>query len=472
MVCRRRHATDTGRVTRFARVLRVERTLARDPLSVHAVLRAQGRGVQLLYSAPPFHAADAPRSILALDPEPACSLPHGDPRDAFALLRAMRDSCTLETTDPDLPFVGGWVGHMAYDILDQVEPIQRRVKPPTGVPDMAFTFHRKTLQYDPATHLWTATALLEPGDDPSHANAELAKLLLTLDDPAPPLAEPPFPLTGFTSNMNRNAYAGAVRRALEYIKAGDVYQVCLSREYAGETPTDPLALACGILARCPAPFAAALTFGDRTLLSTSPERFLRLDSSGHVRTEPIKGTRPRGRHREEDEAFLEQLRTSGKEAAELAMITDLLRNDLGRVCAYGTVQVTHPRTFRTHHNVHHAHSVIEGQLRPECDGIDLLRSTLPGGSITGAPKIRAMEIIEELEPHRRGAYCGCIGYLGIDGRMDLAIAIRTVWMEGTAVRIHAGSGIVAESIPDREFEETGHKACGILSCFDTTGTGG
>lgn len=458
---------DAHGVIRFSRVLRVERILPRDPLAVYAVLRAQGRTVQLLYSAPLPGDADAPRSILALDPAPACTFSHDDSRDAFALLRLMREAYALEVSADDLPFVGGWVGYVAYDCLDRLEAIPRCAKAATGMPDMAFSFHRRTLQYDPATHVWCATALLQAEDDPNAATADLADLLLLLDAPMPPLPPPPFPLTSFTTNMDRDAYTAAVRRVLDYIRAGDVYQVCLSREYAGETSTAPLALACGILARCPAPFAAALTFGEQTLLSTSPERFLRLDASGHVRTEPIKGTRPRGRHREEDGAYLEQLRASEKEAAELAMITDLLRNDLGRVCAYGSVQVTEPRALRTHHNVHHAHSVIEGQLRPDCDWVDLLRATLPGGSITGAPKIRAMEILEELEPHRRGAYCGCIGYLGVDGRMDLSIAIRTVWVEGGRVRIHAGSGIVAESDPDREFEETEHKARGILSCFAT-----
>lgn len=465
---RRRTDPERGRVIRFTRLLCVERNLPRDPLAVYAVLRAQGRDVQLLYSAPLPGGGDAPRSILALDPEPACSLPHDDPRDAFATLRAMQEACSFSgTPSADLPFAGGWVGYLAYDCLDRLESIPRRTKPATSVPDMEFSFHRRTLQYDPATHLWCATALLQEGDDPDAATAALADLLLLLDAPTPALPAPPFPLMSFRTNMNRDAYTAAVRRVLDYIRAGDVYQVCLSREYAGETPADPLALACGILARCPAPFAAALTFGSRTLLCTSPERFLRLDPEGHVRTEPIKGTRPRGRHREEDAAFLEQLRASGKEAAELAMITDLLRNDLGRVCAYGSVRVTEPRALRTHHNVHHAHSVIEGRLRPGCDAVELLRATLPGGSITGAPKIRAMQILEELEPHRRGAYCGCIGYLGVDGRMDLNIAIRTLWLDGRCVRIHAGSGIVAESDPGREFDETEHKARGILSCFST-----
>ncbi len=274
--------------------------------------------------------------------------------------------------------------------------------------------------------------------------------------PTPPQADHP------TSNFTRQAYLEAVARALHYIAAGDIYEVCLSQRFALQCQAPPSHLAMRLLALSAGPFSAGLPGPDRSVVSISPERVLRCDDR-HVETRPIKGTRPRGATPEDDHRLKAELLASEKDAAELVMITDLLRNDLGRVCRYGTVRVRGPRELASYRNVHHTFSLIEGTLRDGADLVDLLRATFPGGSITGAPKVRAMEIIDELEPTARGPYCGSIGYLGLDGRMDLNIAIRTLLQEGTTLSFQVGGAVVADSDPAAEYDETLAKARGILN---------
>jgi len=272
-------------------------------------------------------------------------------------------------------------------------------------------------------------------------------------------------IPGLTSNFTSVEYLQAVRRAIEYIHAGDCFQVNLAQRLLYPWQKPPVELY-RRLRRCnPAPFAAYLDMGDFALASASPERFLRVQK-GEVQTCPIKGTRPRRPNRQEDEAQARELLASGKDRAENIMIVDLLRNDLGRVCQYGSVHVSAVCRLESYEYVHHLVSEVRGRLRAGLGPIDLMRAAFPGGSVTGAPKIRAMEIIAELEPTARGPYCGSLAYIGFDGSMDSNILIRTCTIGGGWVQFPVGGGIVADSVPRREYEETWHKAKGLLRALE------
>jgi len=250
------------------------------------------------------------------------------------------------------------------------------------------------------------------------------------------------------STVTLNQYLAAVEQAIAYIRAGDVFQVNLSQRFTLPLPADPIDVADRLRRVSPARYGAFLDFGDHSIICNSPELFLRLTPDRRIVTRPIKGTRPRAPGMERE------LLDSVKDQAELNMIVDLERNDLGRVCEVGTVRVTEPRVIEAHPTVYHGAATIEGTLRADVSFVDLLRAVFPGGSITGAPKIRAMEIIEELEPVRRSPYCGAIGYLAPGGEMEFNIAIRTMIVKDGLVHIPVGGGIVADSDPVAEYEET------------------
>jgi para-aminobenzoate synthetase component 1 len=270
---------------------------------------------------------------------------------------------------------------------------------------------------------------------------------------------------GLRSNFTREGYLDAVARVIEYIRAGDIFQANLSQRLEGSLLDTPLALYERLRRRNPAPFAALLDFGDVVVASSSPERFLRVQPDGRVETRPIKGTRPRGVGPEHDAALALALAESEKDRAENVMIVDLLRNDLSRVCQPGTVRV--PELFALEHyaTVHHLVSTVVGDLAPGYDAVDLLRAAFPGGSITGAPKVRAMQIIAELEPTARGPYCGAIGYLSTSGALDTSIVIRTYLVRGGEVYFQVGGGIVADSDPEQEYRETLDKAQGLIAAL-------
>ena len=320
--------------------------------------------------------------------------------------------------------------------------------------DGSYTFglYDEVLIYRHATSSWIATGPRLP--------AALAA------GPSAPLSEAPC-LT-FAPEQTPAAYEAIVRRAHDYIRAGDIYQVNLAHRFSAPWPpeADPLALALQLRAASPAPYAAYLNLGGRHLLSSSPESFLKISGS-HIRTRPIKGTRPRYLDPEADERSAIELIRSEKERAELLMITDLLRNDLGQVCAYGSVRVTDLLKLETYEQVFHLVSTIQGTLRPDISHIEALRACSPGGSITGAPKKRATGIIAELEASPRGAYTGSIGYFGANGESQFSIAIRTITLQENTATFQVGAGIVADSVPALEWQETLHKAAGILAACQT-----
>ena len=267
------------------------------------------------------------------------------------------------------------------------------------------------------------------------------------------------------SSFTHRAYLDAISQLRDYILAGDIFQANLSQRFEAALSEPTWSLYRRLRTQNPAPFAAYLDYPDVVVISASPERFLRVDEAGHVETRPIKGTRPRGVTPEHDAALGAALVESAKDRAENLMIVDLMRNDLSRVCAPGTVRVSELFALERHATVHHLVSTVIGDLAAGSDGLDLLRATFPGGSITGAPKLRAMELIAELEPSQRGVYCGSIGYCSVTGALDMSIAIRTAVALRNRVYFSAGGGIVADSDPEQEYRETLDKARSLIDAL-------
>lgn len=270
--------------------------------------------------------------------------------------------------------------------------------------------------------------------------------------------------------MTRSEYASALRRIKRYIRNGDCYQVNFAQRFSVPATGDPLQLYKGLRRFNPAPFGAFLNTPYGQILSSSPERFLRVRGD-QVETRPIKGTLARATDPAQDRARINALRHSAKDRAENVMIVDLLRNDLGKTCAFGSIQVSELFAVESFARVHHLVSTVRGRLAPGQNALSVLRGCFPGGSITGAPKLRAMEIIEELEPQRRGVYCGAIGYVGFDGGMDTNVAIRTLVHSQELTRFWAGGGIVADSDPQAEYQETLDKAAAILDLLQAIKAG-
>jgi para-aminobenzoate synthetase component 1 len=270
------------------------------------------------------------------------------------------------------------------------------------------------------------------------------------------------------SGLSREEYIESVEAIRDYIVRGHVYQVNMSQRFETEFGGDAFALFASLFAANPAPFFAFVQAGDHQIISTSPERFIRLRGKT-VETRPIKGTRPRGTTTEQDQSLRRELEASHKDDAELSMIVDLLRNDIGKVCAAGSVRVSEHKRVEAYENVYHLVSVVRGDLDEDKNAVDLIRATFPGGSITGCPKIRAMEIIDELEPVRRHIYTGSIGYIGFRGTMDLSIAIRTATVAKGRLVFSVGGGVVYDSKASDEFEETLHKGRTLLSALERMG---
>ena len=363
------------------------------------------------------------------------------------------------------PFTGGLIGFFGYDLAPRIELLPRKAARDSQVPDIRFALYDTVVvvdRVDGSATLWTCDFYAE---GPSESARRLDVWKARLDRPIEPSVGSR--LSAPTSNFTRDGYLEAVRRALDYIAAGDVFQINLSQRFEAKGFVDPLDLYLRLKARSPAPFAAFLGWDDFAVVSSSPESFVQTQGDRIV-TRPIKGTRPRGSTAAEDDQLRDELLASEKDRAELTMIVDLERNDLGRVCEYGTVKVAEALKIESYAQVHHLVATVEGRARMGLGRIDLIRAMFPGGSITGAPKIRAMEIIDELEPTRRGLYTGAIGYFG-NGTSAFNIAIRSMVVEGNLVRFQVGGGIVIDSVPEAEHEETLHKARGLLEAVEGRG---
>jgi len=374
-------------------------------------------------------------------------LPGGARAREESFERALREALRVTTTESASPleFGPGWYGFFGYGLRREFEDVPERHPDEARLPDVQLGYYPAVAVHDADEACWWFLWRHGFGDTVRTVRACLRR---AAPPPAGRVEGPPQPSIG------RAEYLASVRRVVEYIHAGDVFQVNYAHEFRAPFRGDPLALYLALRASNPAPFGAFVDLGGAcAVLSTSPELFLRRRGPG-VATQPIKGTRPRGETPEDDARLVEELRRSEKDAAELAMIVDLERNDLGRVCEPGTVRVTEAAAIETYASVHHRVAEVRGELEAGRDRVDVLRAAFPGGSITGAPKIRAMEIIDELEAQRRGPYTGSIGCLADDGNMDLNIAIRTPVLAGGIVRVHVGGGIVADSDPEAEYEET------------------
>jgi para-aminobenzoate synthetase component 1 len=365
-----------------------------------------------------------------------------------------------QTPDPDgPPFRGGMIGYLGYDLAPLLERLPRKAPRDATLPDLRFALYDTFVTADHATGavVLHACDFLNEGADAVERRAEEWRSALAGDGaPLPPASR----LGKARSNFTRRGYLDAVGRALEYIRAGDVFQVNLSQRFTARGRPEPLDLYLRLKALSPAPFAAFLRWDDAAVVSASPEWFYQTRGDRIV-TRPIKGTRPRGKTPGDDARLAAELAASAKDRAELTMIVDLERNDLGRVCRYGTVRVSEPLTVETFAQVHHLVATVEGRIRPGLGPVDVVKAMFPGGSITGAPKIRAMEVIDELEPTRRGVYTGAIGYFSREGLSGFNVAIRTMTVERDRVHYQVGGGIVADSDPAAEYDETLHKGSAL-----------
>lgn len=379
----------------------------------------------------------------------------------------------LEESDHPFP-LGGVFGYWGFELKQFTEPrLGRRAINDLELPDCHLGFYTSLVVFDHTSHLvWiVATGLDASGEHSvSRQQAQIETwrqhLNRSLAPGIPWVLSPPQPAPDGTesSSMTRKEFLAAVQRAQAYIRAGDIYQVNLAQRLTSRCLGGAWEFWHRLVQTSPAPFSGYYNAGDFALVSSSPELFLRL-SDRRIVTRPIKGTRPRHPDPLQDQVLQKELLSSEKERSELVMITDLLRNDLGRVCEYGSVQV--PELFRLEQfpQVQHLVSTVEGRLRSNVSHLDALASCFPGGSITGAPKIRALEIIDELEPVARGPYCGCHGYLGFNRESQLSITIRTAVVRGTTAWFHVGAGIVADSLPEAEYDETIAKAQGLLAAL-------
>ncbi len=384
--------------------------------------------------------------------------------DPLALLRSLlQPECE---GFPDLPFCGGAIGYFGYDLGRRLEGLPAPPTDPERLPDMAVGLYDWALVVD---HQRRQSWLV--GQESARARwGDLVERLGHPPGPADGMEErAPFQVQGAVrSPMEKRQYAAAFDRIQRYIHAGDCYQVNLSQPFSVAAKGDSWVAYRALRRSNPAPFSAYLEMPFAQILSCSPELFLQVRGN-RVETRPIKGTAPRGRDRKEDERLARQLLHSDKNRAENLMIVDLLRNDLGKGCGFGTVRVPELFKIESFATVHHLVSTVTGIMAPGTDSIALLRDCFPGGSITGAPKRRAMEIIDELEPHRREVYCGAIGYIGFDGDMQTSIAIRTLAAAGGEIRFWAGGGIVADSVMEEEYREIRYKAAAMFALLGHPG---
>ena len=364
----------------------------------------------------------------------------------------------------DLPFTGGVLGYFSYDLGRRFERLPAFAEDAEKMPEMAVGIYDWAVVVD---HLDKRSWLVAQGRR-ADTKARWTELVARFSAELVERARVPFRITApLASNLARERYATAFGRVRDYIHAGDCYQINLAQRFAAPAAGDPWLAYQALRVINPAPYAAYLNTPHGQILSASPERFLKLER-GSVETKPIKGTRPRAGHPRVDAELAAELKASEKDRAENVMIVDLLRNDLSKNCELGSVKVTKLFEVESFATVHHLVSTVTGTLRQGRDALDLLRGCFPGGSITGAPKLRAMQIIEELEPDRRGVYCGAIGYIGCDGNMDLNIAIRTLVYAGGTIRFWAGGGIVADSRLEDEYQETFDKAAAMLKLLQQT----
>ncbi len=397
----------------------------------------------------------------------------GDGGDPYALAAAEVGRFSQAPLADGPPFAGGAVGLFGYDLVRTVEPLGNPNPDPLGLPDLALMLSDALVVFDHLKHAVIVLANVDVGAgdiERSYAAAldTIAEVRWRLAGPVPRSPRRPAPERQpprFESNMARERFEQIVARIIEYVHAGDVFQVVPSQRWSAPVPIEGFSIYRGLRAVNPSPYMYFLDFGDFEIAGASPEPLLTV-TGGHVATRPIAGTRPRGSDVEEDRRIAAELLEDDKERAEHVMLVDLARNDLGRVCQYGSVAVDTLMAVETYSHVMHIVSSVSGCLRPDVGAIDALRAVLPAGTLSGAPKVRAMQIIDELEPVKRGGYGGAIGYLSYAGDLDTAIHIRTVVVKDGVAHVQAGGGTVADARPAYEFAESCAKAQAVLRAVE------
>ncbi|CAH2213697.1 aminodeoxychorismate synthase component I [Tepidibacter aestuarii] len=367
----------------------------------------------------------------------------------------------------ELPFIGGAVGYLSYDLGNYIEKLPRSVVDDIQSPDLYFGLYDWVIVID---HLMNKTFIATPDinvRDEKHIIDSVCNLINDAQNNGIDrlcYEQKTFPKVKLESNFKKKDYIDAIEKIRNYIKNGDIYQANMTQRFHGKVSMSSFELYRDLRRISPAPFGAFLNFEDIHILSNSPERFIKV-SDNFIQTRPIKGTRPRGKNEEEDLLLKNELLNSEKDKAELLMIVDLERNDIGRVSKIGTVKVPELFKLEEYANVHHLVSTVVGEMEKDKDIVDVISSTFPGGSITGAPKIRSMEIIDELEPTARNVYTGSVGYIGFDSSADFNISIRTIIKKDDDVFFQVGGGITWDSNPEDEYEETLHKAKSIMNAI-------
>jgi anthranilate synthase component I len=415
-------------------------------------------------------------SFIGVRPRKVLRWSLGDPGDPYALAQAELAAWRAPEQVPglELPFAGGAFGFFAYDLVRTVEPLGEPNPDVLGLPDLALMFTDALVVFDHLRHTVTVLANVYVTDEEeleaayARAATLIADIRWRLDGPVPRAEHPPVAgrvAPRFTSNMSRETFEAMVSRIIEYIYAGDAFQVVPSQRWSAPVPVTAFSIYRGLRAVNPSPYMYFLDFGDFEISGASPEPLITV-AGRSVATRPIAGTRPRGATQEEDERMAADLLADEKERAEHVMLVDLGRNDLGRVCEYGSVEVESFMAVENYSHVMHIVSQVVGRLRPEVDALDALRSVLPAGTLSGAPKVRAMQIIDELEPVKRGGYGGAIGYVSYTGQLDTCIHIRTVVVKDGIAHVQAGGGTVADAKPDYEFRESVAKSRAVLEAIE------
>ncbi len=386
----------------------------------------------------------------------------------FRILQQLLNRYKIESDDIPIPFTGGAVGYFSYDLLHHLERISSNTIDDLNLSDLNLSFYDATITFD---HLKDKTYVISTGFPEldqkkrlmrARKRSQYIKERISQAAIAPKESiDADIFCKETISNFNKDDYMDAIKKAKEYIARGDIYQVNLSQRFSSRIDLTPGLLYERLRSINPAPFAAYLDCEDVKIISASPERFL-CKRGRNIHTRPIKGTRPRGIDCVQDKELAEELIKSPKDRAEHIMIVDLQRNDLGRICEYGSVMPTEFAILERYSTVFHLVSTVSGTLRKGIDAIDCLTHTFPGGSITGAPKIRSMEIIDELEPTKRSVYTGAIGYIGFNGNMDTSIVIRTFIVKERTAYFQVGGGIVTDSDPEMEYQETLDKAKALI----------
>jgi anthranilate synthase component 1 len=440
---------------------------------VSAFLKLRGEGPAFLLESAEQGKRFGRYSFIGFRPREVIRWRLADGGDPYAIAAAAVGRYSQAPLEGLPPFSGGAVGFFGYDLVRTVEPLGDPGPDALGLPDMALMLSDLLVIFDNLKHTVTILVNVYGGEDPRSAYEQACRAIedvrSRLNGPLPHVASrEPRPRPQFRSNMTRERFEATVARIVEYIYAGDVFQVVPSQRWSAPVEVNAFSIYRGLRAVNPSPYMYFLDFGDFQVAGASPEPLITV-SGREVTTRPLAGTRPRGADPLEDARLESELLADEKERAEHMMLVDLGRNDLGRVCEYGSVRVASLMTVEHYSHVMHIVSSVSGRLRDDVGAMDALRATLPAGTLSGAPKVRAMQIIDELEPVKRGGYGGAIGYLSYTGELDTAIHIRTVVVKDGVAYLQAGGGTVADASPEREFAESESKADAVMRAIELAG---